>query len=209
MISYLHGTLKRKTDDRVVVDVGGVGYEVFLPEFVMETMGERAVGTEIELDIYYHVTDRQLRPMLIGFNSEHEKQFFEKFISVEDVGPLKAARAFTLSVSTLAHAIESEDLAVLRGLPGIGDRTARKIVATLKGKVTEELMLGDGRYGIGPGTRQGDPHRPDMRQDAVEILVSLGHRRNEAAEKVSAAFERNAQIESVQDLITEVYRAEP
>src|SRR4051794_30850849 len=143
MISYIHGTLKRKLPDRVVVEAGGIGYDVFLPQFVMRTMEERPEGEPVELDIYYHVTERQIRPTLIGFNSSHEKRFFEKFISVEDIGPQKAARALTLSVSTIARAIEAEDVAVLRQLPGIGERTARKMVATLRGKVTEEALLRD------------------------------------------------------------------
>ncbi|MDQ2744180.1 MAG: Holliday junction DNA helicase RuvA, partial [Chloroflexota bacterium] len=86
MISYIHGTLKRKLADRVVVDVGGVGYDVFLPQFVIRSLEDHAEGQPIEFEIYYHVTDRQLRPTLIGFNNAFEKRFFEKFISVEDIG---------------------------------------------------------------------------------------------------------------------------
>src|SRR6202022_3700314 len=128
---------------RVVVVNQGVGYDVFLPQFVMRTVDDRAEGEPIELDIYYHVTERQIRPTLIGFNNEVERRFFEKFISVEDIGPLKAARAMTMSVSTIAQAIEAEDFVLLRKLPGIGDRTAKKMVATLRGKVAEEALLLD------------------------------------------------------------------
>src|SRR5438309_5355741 len=98
MISYLSGTLKRILPDRVVVDVQGVGYDVFLPQFVMRSLQDRSVGEPIEFEIYYHVTDRQLRPTLIGFNNGYEKRFFEKFITVEDIGPQKAARALVLSI---------------------------------------------------------------------------------------------------------------
>src|SRR5947209_11771133 len=113
VIAYLHGTLKRKLPDRVIVDVGGVGYEVFLPQFVMRGLQDTPEGERIELDIYYHVTERQVRPTLIGFNNGYEKRFFEKFISVEDIGPQKAARAMTMSVSTLARAIEADDVDLL------------------------------------------------------------------------------------------------
>ena len=131
MIAYLQGTLKRKHDDRIVVDAGGVGYEVFLPQFVRRTYDQRHEGDEVELEIYFHASERQVRPILFGFNHPHEKQFFEKIIQVEDVGPIKAARALALSVSTIANAIESENVATLKGLPGIGDRTAKKMIATL------------------------------------------------------------------------------
>lgn len=207
MISYLHGTLKRKLADRVVVDVGGVGYEVFLPQFVMRALEHRSDGDQVEFDIYYHVTERQLRPTLIGFNSGHERGFFEKFISVEDIGPQKAARALTLSVSTIARAIESEDYGVLRRLPGIGDRTARKMVATLKGKVTEEALLRDEGFDSASPVSGAEPEG-ELEPDAVDILVSLGHRRVDALAKVQAARQRDPAIETVQELITEVYRGE-
>src|SRR5579872_1570843 len=129
MISSLTGILKRKLPDRVVLDVGGVGYDVFLPQFVMRSLEHHAEGEPLELEIYYHVTERQIRPTLIGFNNGYEKRFFEKFISVEDIGPQKAARAMILSVSAIAQAIETDDITVLRKLPGIGERTARKMVA--------------------------------------------------------------------------------
>ncbi len=208
MISYLHGTLKRKLADRVVVDVGGVGYDVFLPQFVMRTVEERADGEAIEFDIYYHVTERQLRPTLIGFNNGYEKQFFEKFISVEDIGPQKAARALVFSVSTIAQAIEGEDVEMLRRLPGIGERTAKKMVATLRGKVTEEALLRDEGFSTVPGVASAVETVPQLREDAIDILVGLGHRPSEAANKVDAALRRNPAITTQEELIREVYRAE-
>lgn len=193
--------------DRVVVDVGGVGYDIFLPQFVMRTVEERPEGEPIEFDIYYHVTERQLRPTLIGFNNGYEKQFFEKFISVEDIGPQKAARALTLSVSTIARAIESEDVALLRKLPGIGDRTAKKMVATLRGKVAEEALLRDEGYDTMPSAEAPEV-TSELRELGIEILVNLGHRRSEAASKVDAALKRDPSLGSPEDLIREVYRGE-
>ena len=209
MISYLHGTLKRRLPDRVVVDVGGVGYDVFLPQFVMRRFEDTAEGEPIELDIYYHVTDRQLKPILIGFNNSHEKRFFEKFISVEDIGPQKAAKALSLSVSTIAQAIEDDDIGLLRKLPGIGDRTARKMVATLRGKVAEEALLRDDGFTTLPPLPQVEPEpQSEMRNDGIEILVSLGHRKAEATAKVDAALKRRENLQTVDELILEVYRGE-
>lgn len=208
MISYIHGTLKRRFADRVVVDVQGVGYEVFLPQFVMRTIENRTEGEDIEFDIYYHVTDRQLRPTLIGFNNDHEKRFFEKFISVEDIGPQKAARALTLSISTIAQAIEAEDFLLLRKLPGIGDRTAKKMVATLRGKVAEEALLVDEGYDAGRVPVAAPDSGSELREIGIEILVNLGHRRAEATAKVDAALSRNGDALTPEDLIREVYRGE-
>jgi holliday junction DNA helicase RuvA len=208
VISYLHGTLKRKLSDRVVVDVNGIGYDVFLPQFVMRTLDERPEGEPIEFDIYYHVTDRQLRPTLIGFNNGYEKRFFEKFITVEDIGPQKAARALVLSVSTIAQAIETEDVGLLRKLPGIGERTAHKMVATLRGKVAEEALLRDHGFDTIPAGEPKGEQLGELRDDVIEILVDLGHRRSEAAAKVDAALKLAGPVSSPEELIREVYRGE-
>ncbi len=207
MISSIRGTLKQKLPDRVVVETGGLGYDVFLPQFVMRGLEGHAEGESIEFNIYYHVSDRQLRPMLIGFNNEFEKRFFEKFISVEDIGPQKAAKALALSVSAIAGAIEAEDISVLRSLPGIGERTARKMVATLRGKVTEEALLRDAGFDTVPGSIL-PPAGARLRDDGIDILVNLGHRRSEAATKIESALKRRPEITSPEDLIREVYRGE-
>jgi Holliday junction DNA helicase RuvA len=207
MISYIHGTLRQKLPDRVVVDVGGIGYDVFLPQFVMRGL-DGPEGQEVQFDIYYHVTERQIRPTLIGFNNPYEKRFFEKFISVEDIGPQKAARALTLSVSTIARAIESEDIGTLRGLPGIGERTARKMVATLRGKVTEEALLKDAAFDTPERAEAETEPITEIREDVLSILVDMGHRRSEAAAKIDTAIKANPSIATPEELIREVYRAE-
>jgi Holliday junction DNA helicase RuvA len=195
--------------DRIIVDVGGVGYEVVLPQFVIRGLQDEPEGERIELDIYYHVTDRQVRPTLIGFTNAYEKRFFEKFISVEDIGPQKAARAMIMSVSTLARAIEAEDVELLRRLPGIGDRTAKKVVATLRGKVTEEALLQDKGFRLAVAEAPAvNGSAVEVREDAIDILLNLGYRRPEAVQKVDGALNRNPDITSPQDLITEVYRGE-
>ncbi|GAC1470542.1 MAG: Holliday junction branch migration protein RuvA [Chloroflexota bacterium] len=197
------------TGDRVVIDVHGVGYEASLPHFVMLTVQDRNEGESLELEIYYHVTDRQLRPTLIGFNNETERRFFEKFISVEDIGPQKAARALTMSVSTIARAIEAEDIGVLRRLPGIGERTARKMVATLRGKVTEEALLQDAGFTEDAPTTASRGQIRDIRDAVIDIFVSqLGYRRSEATSKVDAAIQRSPTVTTEQELIQEVYRGE-
>jgi Holliday junction DNA helicase RuvA len=204
VIGYLRGELKRKLDDRIVVDVSGVGYEVYLPEFVRRTYDAKAEGDQIELEIYYHASERQIRPILFGFNHPHERQFFEKIITVEDVGPIKAARAMALSVSTVARAIESENEPTLRSLPGIGERTAKKMIATLRGKCAEEALLVDEGY-----ERLAPPKRvvaDELRDDALEILLALGHRRGEAEAKIEQALAMHPEIRAPEDLIREIYR---
>jgi Holliday junction DNA helicase RuvA len=207
MIAYIEGILKRKFEDHVVVDVNGVGYEIYLPQFVRRTYDARPEGDMVSLEIYYHASERQIRPILFGFNNRYEKQFFEKIITVEDVGPVKAARALALSVSTIAQSIEAEDSASLRKLPGIGDRTAKKMIATLRGKVVEEALLRDEGYDQ-VMVAEPDEDVSDLKSDTLEILLSLGHRRSEAQAKIEAALADRPDIVSPEELIRQVYRSE-
>ena len=95
MINYLAGTIRNITRDpaKAVVVAGGVGYEVSLPTYVYQSLANDGIGagSEVELEIYYHVTERQPKPMLVGFRHPSEKEFFEQLIQVEGIGPAKAA----------------------------------------------------------------------------------------------------------------------
>lgn len=210
MIAFLSGTLKRITPDSLRVLVAtdsGVGYEVLLPFFVKRALEEeRREGQRIDLETYYYATDRHPAPILIGFLREHEKTFFEQLLGVEDIGPSKAANALVFSVSTIAAAIEEGDVALLRRLPGIGERTANKIVATLRGKMAEWALLRDEGYDSIPKAAKED--RSEITAVVVEALVGLGYRRNEARAKVKVALERQPDLKDEQMLIREVFRAE-
>jgi len=104
MIGYLEGKLINKDTDRILLLVNHVGYEILLPIFVMESLANRNVGDQVSLYIYFHQTERQPKPVLIGFNLEAEKEFFQKFISVEAIGPLKAVKAMTIPAREIARA---------------------------------------------------------------------------------------------------------
>ena len=105
MIGYLEGKVLKKEDDRVLVLANQVGYEVLLPAFVMESLKTTDIGDEISLYIFFQQTERQPKPVLIGFNLEVEKEFFQYFISVEDIGPLNAVKALTVPVREIADSI--------------------------------------------------------------------------------------------------------
>ena len=146
MIATLRGKLRRKLEDRVVVESSGVGYEVFLPPVALRTISQAVASggdaaSEVPLVIYYHATRDQPRPVLIGFTSELEKEFFEKLITVKDIGPLVAARALTCSVAEFADAIARQDEKFLRRLPGIGPQKAKNIMAQLQAKVAKFALL--------------------------------------------------------------------
>ena len=91
MIGYIEGKIIKKEDERVLLLANQVGYEILLPAFVMETISPQKAGDEIALYVFYQQTERQPKPILIGFNLEAEKEFFQYFISVEDIGPYRSS----------------------------------------------------------------------------------------------------------------------
>ncbi|MFY9943179.1 MAG: Holliday junction branch migration protein RuvA [Desulfobacterales bacterium] len=202
MIGYLEGKLLQRDEERILLLANQVGYEVMLPVVVMEAIKGKAVGTSLSLYIFYYQTERQPKPVLIGFNLEAEREFFQLFISVEAIGPLKAVKALNLPVRKIARAIEERDVATLKNLKGIGERTARKIIATLEGKMGKFAL-------IRTSDEAAAPVGEDFQQQVIEVLISqLGYGRADARMMVAAAMKRNRAIATPEELFEEVYRGE-
>jgi len=202
LIGYLKGTLLKKEEDRILLLVSQVGYEILLPAVVMETLAFKKIGDEAALYIFYQQTERQPKPILIGFNLEAEREFFQKFVSVEDIGPLKAVKALNIPIRDIARAIETGDVTALTRLKGIGRRTAQKIVATLSGKMEKFALI-----------RKPDveslPPDPDFIKPVMDVLTEqLGHRASEAKRMVADALRRNPEARTPEALFEEVYRGE-
>jgi Holliday junction DNA helicase RuvA len=189
VIGYIEGKILKKEDERVLVLANQVGYEILLPAFVMDGLVTKKVGDDIALYIFYQQTDRQPKPILIGFNLEAEKEFFQFFISVEDIGPLKAVKALGVPVREVARAIENRDVHSLTQLKGIGTRTAQKIIATLEGKMGKFALI--------------------RKEQVIQVLVNqLGHRTADARRMINGALRRNSAIRTPEELLEEVYRGE-
>ena len=203
MISYLEGTLLKKSEDKIVILCQGVGYEVLLPAIVRQTYNSKNAGEDgdrIKLHIFHHQSERQPKPMLVGFNLDVEKEFFEKFIKVEAIGPIAAVKALVLPVNLIAQAIEERDVKTLERLKGIGKRTAEKIVATLNGKVGKFALV---KEELIPSTIEPE----DLRRLVENVLVKqLGHKRSEALTMVDEALTKNPDISTPEELFEEVYR---
>jgi len=202
MIAYLEGKLLKKESDRILLLANQVGYEVLLPAIVMETLISKRVGDEVSFYIYYQQTERQPKPVLIGFNLEAEREFFQLFISVEDIGPLKAIQALNIPIRDIARAIEAKDVDRLKKLKGVGPRTAQKIIATLSGKMDKFALIRK--------VEQEDlPVVEDFSKQVLDVLVSqLGHRFSDANQMITAALKRNSAISTPEELFEEVYRGE-
>jgi Holliday junction DNA helicase RuvA len=216
VITHLRGQLARMdvAAPAVEVDVAGVRYEVLVPLFLWpelqalvgdEAPGDDALGPEIGLHIHYSASANQPVPVLVGFLRRAERDFFRKFTTVEGIGPAKAVKAMNVSVSTIARAIEQEDRAVLTKLPGIGQRGADKIIASLRGKVVAEAAMHDG--GIAQPVDTGRLEQGRAAADAVATITALGYPRADAKRWVEEAREADPSLETVEDLTLAVLRS--
>ncbi|GAB6907877.1 Holliday junction branch migration protein RuvA [Desulfosarcina cetonica] len=193
----------KKEQDRILLLVNHVGYEVLVPVVVLESLAQKTTGDEVSLYIYYYQTDRQPKPVLIGFNLEAEKEFFQYFISVEAIGPLKAVKALNISIGDIAHAIENGDIKILKQLNGIGERTAHKIVATLKGKMNKFALIQHASL------EEQLPEDEDFVQIVMDVLVSqLGYKTTDARQLIGEAIKRDPTVATAEQLFDEIYRAQ-
>ena len=131
MIAYLRGKLAQKDPSRVVVDVNGVGYEVFIPLTTFTSLPE--TGGDVSIDVHTHVREDIIA--LYGFSTHRERLIFEKLMTISGIGPKLAVTILSGgSVHELVAAIKRSDLARLTAIPGVGKKTAVRIVLELKDK---------------------------------------------------------------------------
>ncbi|HIE35913.1 MAG TPA: hypothetical protein EYP89_01590 [Candidatus Omnitrophica bacterium] len=198
MISKIKGKLIRKEKNRVIIDVGGIFYEINTPSTVSYRLEEKN-GT-VELVIYYYFTMEKSRvtPVMIGFIDELEKEFFGKFISVSGIGPKAALKAFDKPISLIAQAIEEANLDFLRTLEGIGRQKAKQIVASLQGKVGRFALIREGA--------KEEPIKKEIVEEARQILRRLQYTNKEIEDMLKKALKSKPEIETIEELLNEVYR---
>jgi Holliday junction DNA helicase RuvA len=214
MIATLTGRLRRKLEDRIVLECGGIGYEVYLPPIAMRALesatpetGDKA--SELALVIYYHATRDQPRPVLIGFTSDLDKEFFEKLITVKDIGPMIAARSLAAPVAELASAIARQDEKYLRALPGIGPQKAKNIVAQLQAKVGKFALAREDAPAQSPAAAGAPLDADGLREMVWEVLTKqLGHRPSEASQLITDALRRRPNAATPEELFDEIYRGQ-
>jgi Holliday junction DNA helicase RuvA len=154
--------------------------------------------------IYYHATRDQPRPVLIGFAQDLEREFFERLITVKDVGPLVAARALVAPIPEIAEAIVRKDERFLRRLPGIGPQKCRNIIAQLEGRVAKYALMPRGQAPKAPVEHEDD----EVRATVQEVLVrQLGLRPGEAQQAIRDALARRPDLDTPEALFEEIYRA--
>ena len=183
MIAHLRGKLLEKHPNQAVVETAGVGYDVTIsiPTFSELT----SVGSEVALHIHTHVREDQLA--LYGFGRPEEKQLFEKLITVSGIGPKLGITILSgMPADDMVHAIRMNDVARLTKIPGIGKKTAERMVLELRDKLPPQ------------GTDQVRelPSLSATQEDVLSALLNLGYQRA-AAEKALSAVEKNGPFDAV------------
>jgi Holliday junction DNA helicase RuvA len=203
MISRICGRIISQGKNCLDIDINGLCYEVLVPQTVMQRLKDNLSpdGKVTLVTYHYHQIDmNRSMPVLIGFLSEIEKEFFEVFITVSGIGPRAALRALNQPISLISRAIDEGDVVFLRSLPGIGQQRAKEIVAKLQNKVGKFGLIRDGQEKIAAAAMQ------DIEAEALEVLLQLEYKKSEAQEMLKKAMESSSGIETTEELLNRVYR---
>ena len=192
MIAQLSGKLLVKLPNTVIIDVGGVGYEVTVPLSTFYELGE--VGSDVSLRIHTHVREDSLQ--LFGFQTNREKELFLRLTSVSGIGPKLAITMLSgMPAIELIPAIRNNDVIRLTAIPGVGRKTAERVVVELRDKLAavtlDEAEYGAASHAFGP--------EADVKDDTIAALMALGYPRPQAERAVSAAIREDGErtIEAV------------
>ncbi len=195
MISYIRGELAEFERDKVIVDVGGVGYGIFMPERSMGMLPR--AGSEVKIYTYLNVREDAMQ--LFGFLSRDEVQMFKLLIGVSGIGPKGGLGILsTLSADDLRFAVLSGDTKAICAAPGIGKKTAEKLIIELKDKLDLEDVLERSQGGEADPANARDLSVSDIQADAVQALVALGYGSTESMKAVKKA---GGEYTSVEELL--------
>jgi holliday junction DNA helicase RuvA len=193
VIAQIRGTLAHKVPGEVVVDVGGVGYHIFIPLTVFYGLPE--IGAPVSLYIHTHLREDALQ--LFGFRESHDKQVFLMLNSVAGIGPKLAVNILSgIPAAELTHAIKAGDQLRLVSIPGVGKKLAERMIVELRDKFT--MLQPQSADTVAPS------HASRLMQDAVSALVNLGYRQAEVEKSVRDVIHSGKQ--SLEDVIKEVLR---
>lgn len=183
MIGSLRGRLILKRPDNIIIETGGVGYQVMVPVNLLSSLPE--VGEEVFLHIHTHVREDSLQ--LYGFPSEEEKRIFTTLLGITGIGPKMALNILSgFTARDFLKAIDSEDVALLCRVPGLGKKTAHRLILELREKlVTREV-------------------KDRVFDDTLSALINLGYKRSEAMDALERAYKGGHT--RVEDLLKEALR---
>ena len=204
MIVKISGKIVQRNQRSLILEMQGFCYEIFVPTVNMPRIDENIKGDNfIELHTYYYhqIDPSRSIPILIGFLTKIEREFFQEFIKVSGIGPKAALRAIDQPISIIAQAIDEENLELLKSLPGIGTQRAKEIVAKLQGKVGKFALIQDrGDY------KDKITVKEDVAEEALAVLLQLQYKSAEAKQMLQKALQRKPDIKDAEGLLNEVYK---
>lgn len=193
MFDYIKGTLEDKSEQQVVIDVGGIGFKIYTS---LNSVTDPSVNIGEEVKFYTYMYIKEGIMDLYGFSTKEEKHLFELLISVSGVGAKGAAAVLSvMNPSKLALCIVSDDAASIKQAQGIGAKTAQRICLELKDKIKNEELVSDKTDAFETEIISGGS---DIKTDALNALVALGYSRQEARGAVNSV---KADCASVEDFI--------
>ena len=190
MFAYIKGSLEVKTKGYIVIDVGGVGYKVFMSETAIEKLGE--IGQTVKVHTYLRVREDDMS--LYGFNTNEELRMFELLLSVSGIGAKSAISILSnITPSSFALAVISNDVAKIKSLPGIGPKGAQRIILELKDKIkTEEASEQVTKIQI-----EKVEENNEKVQEAISALQVLGYSRKEIEKALEKVDKENLSVEDI------------
>ena len=196
MIAHLSGTLLAKHATSVIVDVGGVGYEVTIPVTTFYDLGE--AGEAVRLQIYTHVREEALQ--LFGFRTERERELFTLLISVSGIGPKSAVAMLSgMSADEIVAAIRQSNYARITSIPGVGRKTAERLVIELRDKMAA-LSSPALEEQIAAGAGEAAQSEDALREDTLAALLQLGFPKPAAEKAITGAMQEGGDL-SVETLL--------
>ena len=188
MFAYIKGSLEQKSNNYVVIDVGGIGYKIFMATKAIETLGE--IGKVVKVHTHYYVREDNIS--LYGFNTNEELRMFELLLQVSGIGAKSAiAMLSEISPSSFALAVISDDISQLVKIPGIGKKTAARIVLELKDKLkTEEAITKTEEVKLSITNEEET-------SEAIAALQVLGYTKREIEKALENVDTKNLQLEEI------------
>jgi Holliday junction DNA helicase RuvA len=192
MIAHLSGTLLSKQPTVAIIDVGGVGYEVAIPVSTFYELGE--TGSAVQVRVYTHVSQDAIR--LYGFKTTRERELFLQLISVNGVGPGLAIKLLSgMPADEMIASIRTNNLVRLVAIPGVGRKTAERLVVDLRDKIAALSSPALEEEFAAKAAAEGAPSSPDaMRDDAMSALANLGYQRAAAEKAVKNAIDEGGEL---------------
>lgn len=193
MISYIRGELVAVEKEKVIIDVGGVGYGIFMPESAMGLLPQ--MGNEVKLHTYLNVREDAMQ--LFGFLTRDDLEIFKLLIGVSGIGPKGGLSILSkLTADDLRFAIMSGDSKAISAAPGIGKKTAEKVIIELKDKLDIEEILNSSDSETKSAIKM-DGSANEIQSEAVQALVALGYGSTESLKAVNKVNSENMTVEEV------------